>query len=332
MKFSDLAIPVLATCLLVTPAGAETIKFATLAPDGSNWMNILRSAGNGIEADTDGRVDVRFYPGGVMGDTGAVLRRMRLGQLHGGAFTLGALNEIIPETRVFGLPFLYRSLDEYRAVRDEFESRLAEAFRERELVMLETAAGGFAYLFSQLPIVEPGELDTGYKVWVMNADPMSRKTLEKVGVTPVPMTMAEVFTALQTGAINSFASTPSGAIILQWHTRAQYMMDQPLAMTAGVVAVDLDTFEDLSHSDREIVRRHFKAAMSELERRNVADNADARKALEEQGIQIVPQPPEHARTWEQAAVSTRESMIAAGEIEVPWLDEIEARLAELRGN
>lgn len=323
---------VFAAGLLVAPAHAETIKFATLAPDGSNWMNILREAGEGIEAETDGRVEVRFYPGGVMGDTGAVLRRMRLGQLHGGAFTLGALNEVIPETRVFGLPFLYRSLDEYRTIRDEYESRLAGAFRENELEMIDTAAGGFAYLFSQLPIVAPGELDTGYKFWVMSADPMSRRTLANVGVTPVPMAMAEVFTALQTGAVNTFASTTAGAIILQWHTRAKFMMDQPLAMTAGVVALDLRSFGKYSSADQAVIRRHFEKAMTRLEERNVADNADARDALEAQGIEIVPQPESHARAWEDAAVSTREAMIEAGDISVPWLDEIEARLAEIRGS
>ena len=51
----------------------------------------LRDAIREIKARTDGRVKLKFYPGGIMGNEQTVLRKMRVGQLHGGAFTTGAL-------------------------------------------------------------------------------------------------------------------------------------------------------------------------------------------------------------------------------------------------
>ena len=60
-----------------------TFKVATLSPDGSGWMKLLRNAGTEIAERSESRVTFKFYPGGVMGDDKSVLRKIRLGQLHG---------------------------------------------------------------------------------------------------------------------------------------------------------------------------------------------------------------------------------------------------------
>ncbi|MCU7941035.1 MAG: TRAP transporter substrate-binding protein DctP [gamma proteobacterium symbiont of Bathyaustriella thionipta] len=70
---------------------AKTFKIATLSPDGSDWMQKMRSGAKEIKQKTNGRVKFKFYPGGVMGDDQAVLRKIRIGQLHGGALGGGSL-------------------------------------------------------------------------------------------------------------------------------------------------------------------------------------------------------------------------------------------------
>ena len=85
-RFSTLLAVLLA--LAGTPALAETVfKVATLAPEGTAWMREMRAAGEAVKTRTEGRVSFRFYPGGVMGNDATVLRKMRVGQLNGGAFT-----------------------------------------------------------------------------------------------------------------------------------------------------------------------------------------------------------------------------------------------------
>ena len=66
---------------------AAQFKIATVAPDGSAWMREMRAAGDEIKAASEGRVELKFYPGGVMGSDATVLRKIRVGQLQGGAFT-----------------------------------------------------------------------------------------------------------------------------------------------------------------------------------------------------------------------------------------------------
>ncbi|MCI0356707.1 MAG: TRAP transporter substrate-binding protein DctP, partial [Acidobacteria bacterium] len=68
-----------------TVASAATLKIATLAPEGTSWMKEMRTGAGEIEKRTAGRVQIKFFPGGVMGNDKSVLRKIRAGQLQGGA-------------------------------------------------------------------------------------------------------------------------------------------------------------------------------------------------------------------------------------------------------
>ena len=81
------------------------VKFATLAPEGTIWMKEMRALAREVKDATGGEVRFKFYPGGVSGDEKDVIRKMRIGQLHGAGFTGVGLGEILPEVRGFDIPF-----------------------------------------------------------------------------------------------------------------------------------------------------------------------------------------------------------------------------------
>ena len=58
------------------------IKLATLAPEGSTWMNLMHQMNDEVTKATEGRVTFRFYPGGISGDEKDMLRKAKIGQLH----------------------------------------------------------------------------------------------------------------------------------------------------------------------------------------------------------------------------------------------------------
>ena len=88
---------------------AANIKFATLAPEGSNWMKEMHRLDKEVQDATGGAVAFKFYPGGVSGDEMDVIRKMRIGQVHSAGFTGVGLGEILPEVRVLDLPFLFEN-------------------------------------------------------------------------------------------------------------------------------------------------------------------------------------------------------------------------------
>ena len=114
------------TLLPLAQANTVTLKVATLAPDGTGWMKLMRQAATDIQTETEGRVRIRFFPGGVQGSDKSVLRKMQIRQLQGGAVSTGALAHIDNITQIYSLPFTFRNLAEVRAVRAEFDPIIKE--------------------------------------------------------------------------------------------------------------------------------------------------------------------------------------------------------------
>ena len=78
------------------PKPKVLLKIATLAPEGSTWMNLMHEMDERVREATGNEVGFKFYAGGVQGDERLVLRKMRTGQLHGGGFTGNGLGVIAP--------------------------------------------------------------------------------------------------------------------------------------------------------------------------------------------------------------------------------------------
>jgi TRAP-type C4-dicarboxylate transport system substrate-binding protein len=303
-------------CLLLTlsPAvsfAAQTFKIATVSPDGTTWMLKMRAAAEEIAARTQDRVAFKFYPGGVMGSDDAVLRKIRIGQLHGGAVTGGTLGSINPDAQAYGLPLLFHSLEEVDYVRARMDADIARSVEKKGFVALGLAEGGFAYVMSSSPIRGTDDL-RGRKVWSPPSDDISRALFESAGLAPVVLPLSDVLTGLQTGMIDTVGASPIGAIALQWHTRTRYLTDAPMFYLFGTVIVDRKVFERLSPADQKTVREVFGKALAEIDRQNRLDNVRAREALVRQGIEILSVPPEKFAHWQEVARSARERLARLG--------------------
>ena len=106
-------------------------KVASLAPEGSIWAKRFRGFTNEVTEKSNGEIDFKIYAGGVMGDDRAMYRKMRVGQLNGGGFTMTGISEVVPDFRVLGIPFLFNSYDEVDRVRDKLMDRFEKEFDEK---------------------------------------------------------------------------------------------------------------------------------------------------------------------------------------------------------
>src|SRR5262245_44095209 len=105
------------------PAAAQehVFKIATLAPEGSSWMNLFHQWGKSLEEHSGGKIKVKFYAGGVAGDEREAVRKMRLGQINGAAVTAIGMSLVNSEVRVLELPMLIRNYDELDYVRHKLD-------------------------------------------------------------------------------------------------------------------------------------------------------------------------------------------------------------------
>ncbi len=331
---SSISVAVLAGALLVlatSGASARTLKIATIVPEGSSWLAEMRDAGDEIKEKTEGRVKLKFYPGGVMGGDKTVLRKVRAGQLQGGAFTSGALAAIYPDIELYSLPLLFRDYDEVEFVREKLDAKLKAGLARKGFEALAITDGGFAYVLSQKPIRKVEDMENT-RVWLVEDDKMTEVALRIAGVAPVPLPIADVYTALQTGLVDTVAAPPIGAIAFQWHTRVGYLTDVPIMYLAGVFAVDQRAFSKISAKDRKIVRGVVQAAAKRLDRANRADEKNAREALKNQGIEFVSADSrEEVQRWRSISSEATTEMRGSGRYSDDLISEMLMLLQEHRG-
>jgi TRAP-type C4-dicarboxylate transport system substrate-binding protein len=308
---------------------AQTLKIATLAPEGTVWMKEMREAGANIKTRTAGRVDVKFFPGGVMGNDTAVLRKIKLGQLQGGAFSGAELSPIYRDSTVYSMPFLFRDLGEVEYVRAKVDPMLRAGFEKSGMVAVGLSGGGFAYLMSTKPIANKDDL-RATKVWVPHNDRIAQVAFEKAGVNPISLPLGDVNTSLQTGLLETVAITTSGAIAFQWHTKVKHAVDLPLTYVMGMLTIDQKAFNKIAAADQPIVREEFNQAFVDLDAANKRDNESARAALIKQGIAFKAPTTEEIGYWRSIGEDTLKQMRADNEISGELLAEIQKAQAEYR--
>jgi len=320
---------------LVAPAAAEAeteFRIATIAPAGTSFVKSLRAAGETISERTDGRVDLKLFPGGVMGSSQAVLRRMRVGQLQGALVTGGGLAQVHPYAEAYSMPFLFRSYAEVEFVRERIDPVIREHIEQAGYILAGISEGGFTYLFSQDPLPDIEAMREA-RIWTPEHDEISPRMFERAGIRTVSLPVADVYTALQTGMVDAAAINPSGAIALQWHTGVDYRTDVPLTFLTGMLILDERTFRGLDAGDQAVVRGVLRATFDELDELIRADNQEAMEALRAQGIEDVPPSrPAGERGWREIADATVAELVAADRYDDGLLQRIRDLLADYRAN
>ena len=308
---------------------AVTFKVATLSPDGSFWMKTMREAGKEVEAATDNRVKFKWYPGGVMGDDKAVLRKMRVGQLQGAALPMGELLSFYPDSQAYGIPFLFNSYDEVDYVRSQLDDTLIAGFAEGGMEVLGIAEGGFGYFLTAEPVRVPADLQQ-QKVWVPQNDVVSARLAQSIGVTPIPLTLPDVLPGLQTGLVNTVAVSPMGAIVLQWHTRVAHITDIPLMYFCGVISLTGKSFNKLSADDQTVVKTVFGKAFKLIDERNRMDNVKAFEALTNQGVETVVLTDAERDAWLAMQAPGEQMMQSEGQLSTEALERIKGLVEAFR--
>jgi len=268
------------------PAYAKAFKIATISPDGTSWMKKMRAGAKEIKKQTQGRVVLKFYPGGVMGNDNNVLRKIRIGQLQGGAVTVGSLSSISPDINIYGLPYLFSTFKEVDYVRAKMDKILVNNLEKKGFVSFGLAEGGFSYMMSDSSIRTVQDVRKK-KVWIPSGSKVGEAVFDSAGISPVPLPLSDVMTGLQTSLINTVITSPIAAIALQWHTRIKYMVDVPLTYYSATLVIDKKAFKKIKQEDQKTVRNIMSRIFSEIDKNNRKDNYAAREALKNQGIEIL---------------------------------------------
>src|SRR6478736_1516488 len=144
-----LAFLVVAVALGVSIAHAdEKIKLGTLAPSGSTWHTLLKEMGQKWGEASGGKVKLVIYPGGVLGNEGDMVKKMRIGQLQAAALTTIGLHEISPEPQAVDVPMMVDSWPMLDYVMERVGPRMEKAIEAKGYTVIYWSEVGFVRFFS----------------------------------------------------------------------------------------------------------------------------------------------------------------------------------------
>lgn len=315
-----------ATAVMAQP---YIIKFATLAPEGSTWMNVMKEYDQSIRKESGGRVGFKLYAGGVAGDETDVLRKIRLGQYHSAGFTGVGMGKIAPMVRILDAPFFFKNHDEVDMVLEKFDGEFRKAFEDNGFVLLGWAEVGNVFVFTNKPITKVQDMD-GVKMWQWEGDPVAEAAFKTLNLKTIPLSISDVLTSLQTGLIDGVYTSPLAAVSLQWFTAVKYMFNIPLTNSAGAVVIAKKEFDRYPQDIKDVLLKYGKSTMRKLTLLSRQDNEKSLGSLQKSKIVFTkPSSSKAAEEYDEIGRRARKSM--AGKLySEDLLSRVDRALAEYR--
>jgi TRAP-type C4-dicarboxylate transport system substrate-binding protein len=268
------------------PTAKYTFKVATLAPEGSVWAKQFQEFAKEVTDKSGGEIQFKLYTGGIMGDDQAMYRKIRVGQLNGGGFTMTGIANVVPDFRILAIPFFLRSYEEVDAVRNSLVPYFKNKFKDQGLEFIAMTEVGFIYTMSTQPVTSMADLKKG-KSWAPSGDPITETFLANLGITPIPLSIPDVLSSLQTGLVDTVFNSLYGSIVLQWYTKARYITDIPFGYAYGAFLLDRKTFAQLPEKYAALILsaadRHFATLLADTRK----SNEESRQVLEQNGVTFV---------------------------------------------
>ena len=298
----------LAVFISAAPAKYE-IKFASIAPDGSTWMNIMNDLNDEIQEKTGGEVKFKFYPGGVMGDEKDVIRKININQLQGGGFTSQGLGEVVPEVRLLNLPLVFQSYKDIDNVMNKMAPVFEKKFEDKGYVVLGWPEVGFVFVFTRNKVETLADLQKT-KMWIWGDDILVGTLFKNLKIVPIPLAITDVMQSLSTGLIEGVYCSSLSAIAMQWNTKVKYMLDLKIANVPGGILISKKAWAKIPAKHQAVVKASCKKYFDQLTKMSRKENEDALNVLKKQGIVFTKiQNPVDTKFFEDVSVKTGNDLV-----------------------
>lgn len=222
----------------------HVMKVATVAPPGTPWANQLRKLKKAIKEQSQGKIKVKTYLGGALGDEISTAEATKRGTIQCFGGTAGALSSAVPELAVLELPYLFKNekaadniLD--NVIRDDLDRLLWD----RGYKLWFFSENGYRSMGATFPIRTPDDLK-GKKMRSQETD-VHLNTWRAFEASPVPIAVTEVLSSLQTGVVQGFDNTPLFTFAASWQQAITHFSVTEHIYQPGLVVLSRKFWEEL---------------------------------------------------------------------------------------
>jgi tripartite ATP-independent transporter DctP family solute receptor len=279
-----------ATSFLALGAGtaqARVFRVADVHSDTFPTTMALKYMGQEIAKDTGGKDTVTVFANGALGSENDTIDQVRVGAIDMVRANAAAFNDIVPESIIPSLPFLFRDINHFRKVMYGPEGRkILDAFSAKGMVALTFYESGARSIYAKKPVLSPADMK-GMKVRVQPSDLMVDE-IKAMGGTPTPMPFAEVYTGLKTGLIDAAENNIPSYVETKHYEVAPVYSETEHSMTPEVVVFSKKVWDTLTPQEQTVIRKAAQDSVPYYERLWTAQEAKDVALLKKAGVTIIP--------------------------------------------
>ena len=272
------------------------IKMATLAPEGTPWHALIAKMGERWKEETNGNVRLRIYPGGIVGDERDMIRKMRIGQIHGAAISAEGLSEVNPQYTYCFIPLFFQGYKDIDFIRNQIKDDLVSGAEENGVKVLTMVDVGWVYWFTKDPVITPDDLKS-QKIWTWAGDYKTAKLWDEAGFNAIPLSVPDVHSSLQTGLVNAMAFPPLYVAANQYFGITSNMLNMKWGILTAALVIDLKIWNRIKPKYQKIMQKVSDEIGLEYQLNNRKEEDDAVEVMKEYGLKVNDLSPKQLSEW-----------------------------------
>jgi tripartite ATP-independent transporter DctP family solute receptor len=286
-----LLVPAFAAFAFATsPAGPAlaqvTLRSADIHPDGYPTVEAVIYAGKLLEERTGGRVKIQMFNNRQLGEEKDTIEQTRFGVIDMNRVNTAPFNNLVPETQVLGLPFMFRDVEHMHKVVDgEIGEEILKAFEPHGLVGLAFYDSGARSFYTTKKPIKSLEDMKGLKIRVQQSD-LWIAMMKAFGANPTPMPFGEVYSALQTGVVDGAENNwPSYESSRHFEVSKFYALTEH-SLTPEVLVVSKIAYDRLSPDDQAALRAAAKESVAKMRELWTAREKTSEEKVRAGGVEV----------------------------------------------
>lgn len=259
---------VFCVCLCLPFAGSaaeykkQTIMIATANPPGSLHVSALEKFREVIEGESNGRITVKAFYSGAMGDEQVNAKQLRDQELHATVIFVGNMTSFSPTSTLLIFPYLFPRLEDAERFfqNEKFMNKMADQIaKESKMRPIAWLLGGYRHLTnSKRPISSLQDMQ-GIKFRV-SLNETQLAAFRSWGLEPHPMAWAETFQALQQGVVDGQENPHTINRDQKFWEVQKYITPIHYMLWTGPLLVSDAWYQKLDPDTRNLVNKAAKAA------------------------------------------------------------------------
>lgn len=273
------------------------IKLATLAPEGTEYYNLLLEMGQRWQEETNGEIILRIYPNGVVGRESDTIRKMRIGQIQASAMSSIGLADLTDQIQAFTIPMVFKDYDDVEKVKEVMFDDISNGLSESGFKLLFLVDIGWVYWFSANEIAVPEDLRNA-KIYTTAGDYVTVELFKRFGFNAIPVSETDILISLQTGMINSMQTVPILSLSSGWFALMPNMLDLKWAVFIGAVIIDERVWSKIRPEHQKVMMEVAQEIGKKYQENGRKTDAQAIEMMKEYGMKVKTPTDEELKIWE----------------------------------